>query len=125
MVNSCHFIGRLGRDPETRYTADGKPVCNFSIAISSKYKDKETVEWVNIVAWSKLAEICGEYLTKGKQVYIEGRLQTREWEDRDGNKKRTTEIVAGTMQMLGGKSEGQREETPMGNEPATEDDVPF
>ena len=115
MINKWHGIGRLGRDPETRYTADGKPVCNFSIAISSKFNDKEHTEWVNIVAWGKLAEICGEYLTKGKQVYVEGRLQTREWEDRDGNKKRTTEIVAGTMQMLGGKSEGQtqREETPV------------
>ena len=110
-VNKAILIGRLGRDPETRYTTSGTAVCNFSMATSTKYNDKEQTEWHNIVTFGKLAEICGEYLTKGKQVYIEGRLQTREWEDKDGNKRKTTEIVANTMQMLGDK-EKQEDETP-------------
>lgn len=105
-VNKVILVGRLGADPEVRYTSSGTPVANFNIATSSSFTDKsgektEKTEWHRIVAFGKLAEICGEYLAKGKQVYIEGRLQTREWEDRDGNKRRTTEIIAGTMQMLG------------------------
>jgi len=129
-VNKAILVGRLGRDPETKFTGTGTAVANFNMATSVSFTDKngektEKTEWHRVVAFGKLGEVCGEYLKKGSQVYIEGRLQTREWEDKDGNKKRTTEIVAGTMQMLGSKSEGQREETPMGNEPATEDDVPF
>ncbi|MBW2621296.1 MAG: single-stranded DNA-binding protein [Deltaproteobacteria bacterium] len=101
-VNKVIIIGNLGRDPEIRYTQNGKAVCNFSVAVTEKRGGNENTEWFNVVAWEKLAEICGEYLSKGRQVYIEGRLQTREWEDRDGNKRQTTEIVALQMQMIGG-----------------------
>ena len=105
-VNKVILVGNLGRDPEVRYTKAGQAVASFSLATSEKWtgkdgKKEEKVEWHRIVAWGKLGEICGEYLSKGKQVYIEGRLQTREWEDNDGNKKQTTEIVANNMTMLG------------------------
>ncbi len=105
-VNKVILIGNLGKDPEVRYTADGTAVASFSIATSQRWTNKdgervERTEWHKIVAWRKLGEICGQYLSKGKQVYIEGRIQTRSWEDKDGNKRWTTEIVAQTMQMLG------------------------
>ena len=104
-VNKAILVGNLGQDPEIRYTPSGSAVANFSIATTDKYKDEEKTEWHRIVAFGKLAEICGEYLQKGKQVFIEGKIQTRSWEDRDGVKKYTTEIVANSMQMLGGKNE--------------------
>jgi single-strand DNA-binding protein len=105
-VNKVILVGNLGKDPELRYTAGGTAVCNFSLATTENYKDRdgnrqEKTEWHNIVVWRQLAEICGKYLTKGKQIYIEGKLQTRKWEDRDGNSRYTTEIVADQMQMLG------------------------
>lgn len=105
-LNKVMLIGNLGRDPEIRYLPSGGQVANFSIATTDKWKNKEgnmedRTEWHNIVAFGRLAEICGEYLRKGKQVYIEGRLQTRSWEDKDGNKRYMTEIVAREMQMLG------------------------
>lgn len=136
-VNKAILVGRLGADPEVRYTNSGTAVANFNMATSVNFTDKngektEKTEWHRIVAFGRLGEICGEYLSKGKQVYIEGRLQTREWEDRDGNKKRTTEIVAATMQMLGAASDKVRgdvsdEPPPVNNIPniGTEDDVPF
>ena len=107
-VNKWIGIGNLTKDAEIRYTASGTAVCNFSIACNEKFKNKqgeqqESVEFVNIVTWSALAEICGKYLTKGKQVYICGKLQTRSYDDRDGNKKYITEIVANEMQMIGPK----------------------
>ena len=111
-VNKAIILGRLGRDPEVRYTPSGDAVCNFSVATTESWKDKQTgekkerTEWHRCVAWRQLGEICGEYLTKGKQVYIEGRLQTRSWDDRDGNKRYTTEIVANQMTMLGRAGEG-------------------
>src|SRR3989338_8404978 len=106
-VNKVILIGNLGKDPEIRYTPQGAAVCNFSIATSRAWKDKdgnkkEETDWHNIVAFGKLAEICGEYLSKGRQIYIEGRIQTRAWDDKDGNKRYTTEIVANTVQFLGG-----------------------
>ncbi len=105
-VNKVILVGNLGKDPELRYTPSGAAVVNFSIATTENYKDRDgnrqaNTEWHNIVAWRQLAEICGKYLHKGKQVYIEGKLQTRKWQDRDGNDKYTTEIVADQMQMLG------------------------
>jgi len=109
-VNKVVLIGRLGRDPEIRYTGDGKAVTNFSIATSDSWIDKATgekrdrTEWHNIVAWERLAEICGEHLSKGSQVYIEGKLQTRSWEQ-GGVKRYTTEIVASNIQFLGEKRE--------------------
>ena len=104
-VNKVILVGRLGADPEVKYTKSETTVTNFNIATSTKYEGEEKTEWHRIVAFGKLADICGEYLAKGKQIYIEGRLQTREWDDKDGNKKRTTEIIANQMQMLGSKQE--------------------
>ena len=121
-LNLCQFIGRLGRDPEIKYTQSGKAVTNFTIAVNG-YKDD--VQWVNCVAWEKLAAICGEYLTKGKQVYVSGRQQTRQWEDQDGNKKYTTEIVIENMQMLGGGNRSDNNETQRGPEQTPEDDIPW
>lgn len=110
-INKVILIGRLGSDPEVRYTQDGSAVASFSIATSEEWKDKESgekkerTEWHRIVAWRKLGEICGEYLSKGRQVYIEGKLQTRSWE-KDGVTRYTTEIVASDVQFLGGRESG-------------------
>ncbi|MGA8367012.1 MAG: single-stranded DNA-binding protein [Candidatus Acidiferrales bacterium] len=110
-VNKAILVGRLGRDPETRYTSSGQAVCNFSIATDSTYKDRagerqKRTEWHRIVLWGKLAEIAQQYLKKGQLVFIEGRIQTREWEDkRDGQKRTTTEIVGNEMRMLTSRAE--------------------
>lgn len=112
MINKVILVGRLGRDPETRYTSSGQAVCNFTMATDESFKSRtgerqQRTEWHRIVMWAKLAEIAQQYLKKGQLVYIEGRLQTRQWDDkRDGSKKTTTEIVATTMKMLGGRGEG-------------------
>lgn len=104
-LNKVLIIGRLGRDPEMRYTPSGRPVTTFSVATSRTWNTSEggrrtETEWFNVVAWSNLAEICKQHLSKGRLVYIEGRLQTRHWEDPDGNKHSSTEIVANEMIML-------------------------
>ncbi|ORJ57677.1 single-stranded DNA-binding protein [Geothermobacter hydrogeniphilus] len=109
-VNKVILVGNLGKDPELRYTPTGTAVCNFSIATTERFKDRDgqqqtKTEWHNIVVWRQLAEICGKYLHKGKQVYIEGKIQTRSYEDRDGNKRYITEIVADEMRMLGGRND--------------------
>lgn len=109
-VNKVILVGHLGKDPEMRYAASGLAIANFSLATSENRKDKEgnketKTEWHRIVAFGKLAEICGEYLNKGKQIYIEGRIQTNKWEDKEGNTRYTTEIIANTMQMLGSKGD--------------------
>jgi single-strand DNA-binding protein len=107
-VNKVILVGNLGKDPELRYTPSGAAVATFSLATTNPFKDKEgnkQTEWHNIVAWRQLAEICGKYLHKGKQVYIEGRIQTRSYDDRDGNKRYITEIVADQMQMLGSRDD--------------------
>ncbi len=106
-LNLCQFIGRLGRDPEISYLASGDAVCNFSLAVGWKGKDKEGVEWVNVVAFKKLAEIISQYASKGQQIYISGKMRTRKWESRDGETKYSTEIVADQMQLLGSKSDAQ------------------
>ena len=140
-LNKVILIGNLGRDPELRYTASGQAVANFTLATTESIPKKDggredRTEWHRIVAWGKLAEICGEYLSKGRQIYVEGRIQTREWEDRDGNKRWTTEIVARNMQMLGRRSEagiGDELSPPAGEPPASDpleapdsnDDIPF
>ena len=116
-VNKVILIGNLGRDPETRYMPDGGAITNISVATTDTWKDKagekqEKTEWHRVAFFGKLAEIAGEYLKKGSQVYVEGRLQTRKWQDKDGNDKYTTEIVADRMQMLGsrqGMGGGERE----------------
>ncbi len=110
-LNSCNFIGRLGKDPEVRYAPNGDAFCSFSIAVGWKSKDKEGAEWVNIVTNGKLAEICGEYLKKGKQVYINGRMTTRKYDDKDGITRYSTEIRADRMQMLGG-NDGNEQQRP-------------
>lgn len=107
-INKAILVGNLGKDPELRYTASGQAVATFSLATTEKFKDKggeqqERTEWHNVVAWGSLAEICGKWLAKGKQVYIEGRITYRTYDDRDGNKRYVTEIVASEMKMLGGR----------------------
>ena len=111
-INKAILIGNLGRDPELRYTQNGQAVVNFSLATSENWTDKsgervEKTEWHRIVAWGKTGELCAQYLSKGRTVYIEGRIQTRDWEDKEGVKRQTTEINANTVQFLGGpRSEG-------------------
>ena len=145
-VNKVILIGNLGADPELRYTNTGSAVANFRIATTEQWTDKngekqEQTEWHRIVAWGKLGEICGRYLKKGRSVYVEGRLQTRAWEDQTGNKRYTTEIVAQSMKMLGRPTEGgdagestwertqpapaeEMPDIPVGT-PASDDDLPF
>jgi single-strand DNA-binding protein len=157
-VNKVILMGNLGRDPEVRFMPNGDAVCNFSIATTDSWKDKagerqEKTEWHNIVMYRRLAEIAGEYLKKGRPVYVEGRLQTRKWQTKEGQDRYTTEIIADSMQMLGGRdsasgSDGSSQsqgndnfdQTPQRNAPASpntsntnaassfdefEDDIPF
>ena len=110
-INKVILVGNLGQDPELRYTGSGTAVCNMRIATSESYKDRdgnmvENTEWHTVVAWARLAEICGEYLKKGSQAYFEGSLQTRQWDDKEGNTRYSTEIKVREMQMLGGKGGG-------------------
>lgn len=141
-VNKVIIVGNLGADPTVRYTAGGAPVANFNVATSERFNNKagereERTEWHRVVAFGKLAEICEKYLKKGKQVYVEGRLQTRQWEDQQGQKRYMTEIVAQNMQMLGrvGETGGDfPSQDYSNNEPAPQgapaggtedDDLPF
>lgn len=110
-LNKAMIIGSLGKDPEVRYTAGGTAVASFSVATSDRIKGKdgnweEKTEWHSVVLWARLAEIAGEFLSKGKQVYIEGRIQTRKWTDKDGKDRYTTEIIGEKMQLLSGKGDG-------------------
>ena len=110
-VNKAILVGNLGKDPELRYTPQGTAVCTFSIATTEKRKDKDPeTTWHNIVVWANLAEICGKYLTKGKQVYIEGRIQTRDWEDKEGVKRYSWEINGDNFVFIDGKREEVKEE---------------
>lgn len=141
-LNQCQFIGRLGSDPESRYTTSGKAVASFSIAVGSQWKSKdgekqESTEWVNITAFDKLGEICGEYLKKGSQVFISGRMKTEKYTDKSGVEKYATKIIAETMQMIGGKSDSsepkqEKQSNPAQDKPAKaqsfdnfEDDITF
>ena len=137
-VNKVILLGRLAKDPEVRYTPAGVAVANFTIATSDEWKDKDTgkkqerVEWHRIVAWRRLGEICGDYLKKGNQVYVEGKLQTKKWEDRDGNTRYTTEVIISNMQMLGSanyrpKPKDEDDPNHEAIDPITvpEDDIPF
>lgn len=106
-LNRCEFIGRLGRDVEVRYSAAGDPVASFSLAVGWKTKDKEGVEWVSIVAFGKLAEICGNHLAKGKQIYVAGRFNTQKYQDKEtGQDRYSTRIIADQLQMLGSRDDG-------------------
>ena len=109
-VNKVILLGRLGQDPELKYTPSGAAVCNFSLATSETWNDKnsgqkqERTEWHRVVVWGKLAELCNQYLAKGRQAFVEGRLQTRSWDDKSGQKRYTTEINASTVQFIGGQA---------------------
>lgn len=136
-VNKVILIGRLGTDPEIRYTGSGSAVANLSLATSENWKNKdggkeERTEWHRVVAWGKLAELAGQYLSKGRQVYIEGRIQTRSWDDKDGQKRYTTEVVATAIQFLGGASDRDSSSDfvapdmpPLPSDSSVDDDVPF
>jgi single-strand DNA-binding protein len=147
-INKVILVGHLGRDPEVRYSANGQAIANVTIATSESWKDKNTgekqekTEWHRVVFFGRLGEIAGEYLKKGSQVYIEGRLQTRKWQDKEGKDRYTTEIVANEMQMLGSKgsntggdfaSQSQSADSTRAPQPATQaagaddfdDDIPF
>jgi len=142
-LNKVILIGNLGRDPELRYTASGQAVANFTLATTESWTNKsgereQRTEWHRIVAWARLAEICGEHLVKGKQVYVEGRIQTRDWEDKEGNKRKTTEVNAQQILMLGrrgdgpesgdreiGGGEGRGGSQAPAADPGTSDDIPF
>jgi single-strand DNA-binding protein len=147
-LNRVQLIGNLGKDPEVKYTPSGTPVAKLTIATNERFKDKngewqDRTEWHNVVLWQRLAEISGEYLKKGSKVYIEGRLQTRSWDDKtSGQKKYMTEIVAGDLILLGGRGEGggdyssrggnnfdqrtpEPEPAPAGASPISDEDIPF
>jgi single-strand DNA-binding protein len=138
-VNKAIIIGNLGADPELRYTSSGTAVAGFNIATTERFKDKsgelqERTEWHSIVCWGRLGELANEYLKKGRSVYIEGRIQTRNYEDKDGIKRYRTEIVAQQMQFLGGRGTGEPQSAPSQSKstsqpepemPADDDDLPF
>jgi single-strand DNA-binding protein len=133
-VNKAIIVGNLGKDPEVNYTQSGKAVCNLSVATNEKWKDKsgqkqERTEWHRVVVFGNQAENCGKYLAKGRQVYVEGRIQTKKWEDNDGNTKYTTEIVAQSVQFLsGGESEfggGGRREVSNHSDSFDDESIPF
>ncbi len=144
-INKVIIVGRLGNDPEVRYTPSGSAVAKFSVATSEEWKDKTTgekkerTEWHRITAWGKLGEICGEYLSKGRQVYVEGRLQTSSYDDKEGVKRYSTEIVASDVQFLGSKESGGGRSAGVGASgapprdsfggpgapPPADDDIPF
>ena len=143
-LNKVMLIGHLGKDPEVRYTPDGAPVATFSLATSENWTDKsgsrqEHTEWHTIVAWNKLADLCKRFLTKGRQVYIEGRIRSRDWNDRDGNKRRTTEVIATQMVLLGSRQQSsdagvqpmepsgrsQDADQAFGDAGITDSDIPF
>jgi len=130
MVNKVILIGNLGRDPELRYTQGGVSVCNFTVATSERFTDKqgekvEKTEWHRIVAWAKTAELAAQYLSKGSKVYLEGSLQTRDWEDKDGHKRQTTEINARSIQFLTPKSEAPSRHEPDASVPPAGEENPF
>ena len=135
MLNKVILIGRLGRDPEVRYMPNGEAVCNFSVATSESWKDQsgqrqEKTEWHNITMYRRLAEIAGKYLKKGSQVYLEGKIQTRKYTDKNGAERTAYDIIANEMKMLGGNSQATQEQPKRQQAPATPvedvaDDVPF
>lgn len=145
-LNKVMLIGHLGKDPEVRYTSDGTPVATFSLATSENWTDKsgtrqDRTEWHNIVAWRRFADLSQKYLTKGRQVYIEGRIQSRDWNDREGNRRRTTEIVVSQIVLLGSRSQSadapapseepaakgtaEEPEQAFGDAGITDNDIPF
>lgn len=132
-LNKVMIIGHLGRDPEMRYTPSGRPVTTFTVATSRSWNTADgerhtETEWFNVVAWGNLAEICKQYLNKGQQVYIEGRLQTRRWDDKEGNKHTSVEVVANEMMMLGDRRDSHaqvNEQESLDASSSNEDEFPF
>ena len=133
-MNKCFFIGRMGKDPDLRFTTTGRAVCSFSIATSERYKQndewKESTTWINIVAWGKLGERCGGQLTKGDEVFVEGKIQNRSYDDKSGNKRYVTEIIAADVRFCGkisgdGATSEANKGTAPGGAPLTDDEIPF
>ena len=128
-LNRVTIIGRLTRDPELKQIASGTAVCNFSIANGRKFKDKEDTSFFDCIAWGKLGELVAQYMTKGSKIGIDGRLQQRNWEDKDGNKRSTVEIVADNVQFLDSKDQSlvppKDASAPVDNNPFSDDDIPF
>ncbi len=125
-VNKVIVVGRLGSDPEVKTVTSGQTVCRLSVATSENWTDRdgqkqEKTEWHRVVVWGRMAEVCGKHLSKGRQVYLEGRLQTRSWEDQQGQKKYTTEIVANTVQFLGGSNDRSSQSNDMSGGGASQD----
>lgn len=129
MLNKVQAIGNLGKDPEVRFTPNGQAVARMSVAVNEKWKNREGeaqehTEWLNVVAWGPLAENCGKYLSKGRQVYVEGKLRTRKYDDKDGNTRWITEVIAHDVKFLGGKQDATRAETSASSDDSG-DGVPF
>ena len=126
-LNLCSFIGRAGRDPEIRYSQSGTAVTNFSLAVGYKYKETESTEWVNVVAFGKLAELVEQYVQKGKQLFVSGRMQTEQWESKDGSKRVTTKIIADKVQFLGSAADKPEAYKVRNDGPPAEDpeQIPF
>jgi single-strand DNA-binding protein len=130
-LNKAIIIGNLGRDPESKTTGSGMTITNFSVATSDKHKGEERTEWHRVVAFGKTAEICAQYLRKGSQVCVEGKIQTRDWEGKDGQKRYTTEIIAQNVQFIGGGGGQRRNDSPAPtqggdfNQSFNDDDIPF
>ena len=124
MINKCTLLGNCGKDPEIKQTSTGKKVATFSLATTEKYSGESKTTWHNIVVWEKLAEICEKYVKKGSQLFIEGKISYRVWEDKDGNKRNITEIVASEIKLLGGKPES-KVETRESIMNAPDDDLPY
>jgi single-strand DNA-binding protein len=119
-LNQVMLIGNVGKEAEMRFTPSGKPVTSFSVAVNSKYGENESTEWFNIITWNELAETCNQYITKGQQVFVEGRLQTRSWESDDGQRHYKTEVIANKVMFLGQRKQSE-ETTPE----IDEEDIPF
>ena len=129
-VNKVILVGNLGRDPELRYTGSGKAVANFPLATSEVWNDsdgerQERTDWHNIVVWDKQAETCGQYLAKGRQVYVEGSIRTRKYEDKDGNQRYVTEVIASRVQFLGSAADRSERPAATSSAQAESDDIPF
>lgn len=129
-LNKIMIIGHVGQNPEMRFTPNGNPVTTFTVATNRRRatpegEQREETQWFRVVAWNKLAEICSQYLTKGQRVYVEGRLQTRDWEDKDGRTRTTVEIIANDLIMLSPKARGEEGESELATEEMPAEDLPF
>jgi len=125
-LNQCNFIGRAGRDPETRFSASGMEVTNFSLAVGYKYKELESTEWINVVCFGRLASLVSQYVQKGKQLFVSGRMQTDKWQDKSGNDRYTTKIIADKVQFLGSSDKPEAYKVRNDGPPAEDpEEIPF